>query len=424
MNSWKRSSAFILACIGLGLPLALLPSLVSAQDLVFGGSAEERLVYERDPGGLFAGSYDSYTPGTIGAELNHRGLWELQLGGDRFILAHDLIVGTDGSLDLVLEQACLSLELGSTGRLDLGRQEVAFGLGRLFQAVDPLAGTDGRSQFDGLSLVLNPWADHGLKAVLVLDGIWEDDAAGSDSGGNASDIASDAWRRLMFGVQYDGLVGAWEPNLAFFYREDSTLRIAAGSRLGLGPAIFRLEGAWDFENPFGYPARDSDIPEDIVWRPRVDTTSSLGFGGMGTAGVDLYLYPGSASIMLGMEYGYQSRGFNAQERRLAADYIEDGGATGTLGEAAGLTAEQWDTRHRLGFQLMAQPTDRLSFSGMLVLSLVYPGGLAGGMAELSIELNRREDIDLFLHLGQGWEGQGQASRLLVSRLTAGFRFYY
>jgi hypothetical protein len=355
--------------------------------------------------------YDSSDPGSIEGELDHRGYWELQLDGGRFVLAHDLGAGTDGNLELNLEQAYLSLEPGSSGRLDLGRQEVAFGLGRLFQAVDPLAGTDSRSQFDGLSLGLNPWADHGLKAVLALDGIWDDDAA-------------EAWRRLLFGIQYDGLVGSWEPELAFFFREDSVLRIAAGSRLGLGPFIFRLEGAWDFVDPFEYPSGDADDPAGISWQPRAGTGSGFEYGGMGTAAVDLYLYPGNASFMLGLEYGYQSRGFDAQERLLAEAYMEYQAGMEPLEEAAGLPAGQWDTRHRLGFQLMAQPTDRLSLSSVLVLSLVHPDGIAGGLADAGIELRFHEDIDLFLHLRQGWAGKPRDGKLSLSTAMAGFRVHY
>jgi hypothetical protein len=44
----------------------------------------------------------------------------------------------------------------------------------------------------------------------------------------------EAWRRLLFGLRYDGLVGAWEPGLAFFFRDGEFLRLAASSRLAWG----------------------------------------------------------------------------------------------------------------------------------------------------------------------------------------------
>jgi hypothetical protein len=105
---------------------------------------------------------------------------------------------------------------------------------------------------------------------------------------------------------------------------------------------------------------------------------------MGLAGIDLYFYPAGATVTMGVEYAYQSRGFDRQERLLAQSYAEY--QAGLAEPAAAFwgsdtPAGQWDTRHRLGFHAAVQPTDRLGLSGLLVLGLDYPEGVAHSMAE-------------------------------------------
>jgi hypothetical protein len=394
------------------------------QNLVVGGSVETRVVHETGPDGSLADA-DSYR-----AELVHRGLWELQLGANRFVLAHGMTASTGGNPELVLEQAYLSLGLGYTGRLDTGRQEMPLGLGTLFNPVDPLSGSDGLSTMDGLALVLNPWANHGIKAVLALDGLWDDSYEfidGVDSSAGSNLPLGQAWQRLLFGLRYDGLAGAWEPGLAFFFRDPECLRLAASSRLALGPAIVRLEGAWDFQQPYLYPTGDEVDPEGIVGQRRDSTVGWLTGGGMGLAGIDLYFYPAGATVVMGTEYAYQSRGFDRQERLLARIYTE---YQSGLAEPAApfwgndMPAGQWDTRHRLGFHAAVQPTDRIGLSGLLVLGLDYPEGVSSSMAEAGIELTYPENIDLFLHLRQSWAGSPWDGDRMSTTATAGFRVHY
>lgn len=410
---------------GLALPVAA-QDLV--QNLVLGGSVEVQAVYDHQgsaSGSALAAGVDD---NSYQAQLVHRGLWELRLAANRFVLAHELTADTEGNPELVLQQAYLSLGLGYSGRLDMGRQELPLGLGTLFQPVDPLAGSDGLSTLDGLALVLNPWANHGLKAVLALDGLWDGSIVAADgSDGTSGDELplDEAWRRLLFGLRYDGLVGIWEPGLAFFYQDGEYLRLAASSRLGLGPAIIRLEGAWDFEQPYLYPTGDEADLEGIVGQRRDSTGDWPGGGGMGLAGIDLYFYPAGATVALGIEYAYQSRGFDRQERLLAqADYLASLQAKEEPYWGSGTPAGQWDTRHRLGFHAAVQPTDRLGLSGLLVLGLDYPEGVAHSLAEVGIELNRPENVDLFLHLRQGWAGSPWDGKSASSTALIGFRVHY
>ena len=407
-----------------------------AHDLVAGGSVEARVVYSSGSD-AYALEFESGSGIDSGADTNsfraelvHRGLWELHLAANRFVLAHELAAGTEGNPELVLEQACLSIGLGSSGRLDIGRQEVPLGLGYLFQPVDPLAGADGRSTLDGLALVLNPWANHGLKAVVALDGLWDGSTVhvdGTDDGNDSNLPLGEAWQRLFFGLRYDGLVGAWEPGLAFFFRNSEFLRLTASSRLGLGPAIVRLEGAWDFEQPYLYPSGDVASPEGIGGQPREKLGGWPGGGGMGLAGIDLSLYPAGATLALGVEYAYQSRGFERQERLLAQAYVAYLETPEEPTEPAwlsGVHAGQWDTRHRLGLNIMVQPTDRLTLRGLLVLGMDYPEGVANSMAEAGLELNRPENVDMFLHLRQGWDGRPWGGEPVFSTLATGFRVHY
>ena len=400
---------------GLALP-ASTQDLV--QNLVLGGSVEVRGSYDHP--GSASGSYR--------AELLHRGFWELHLGANRFVLAHEITAPTSGNPELVLEQAYLSLGLGYSGRLDIGRQEVPLGLGTLFQPVDPLAGPNGLSTLDGLALILNPWANHGIKAVLALEGLWDgsyrfideaDGAAGSDL------PLGQAWRRLLFGLRYDGLVGVWEPGLAFFFRDGEFLRLATSSRLALGPTIVRLEGAWDFDQPYLYPEGDPASPEGITGQPRDSNGGWPNGGGMGLTGIDLYFYPAGATVVVGAEYAYQSRGFDRQERLLAqAEFLVklQAGEDPTWG--SDIPAGQWDTRHRLGFHAAVQPTDRLGLSCLLMLDLDYPEGVAHSVAEAGLELNRPENIDLFLKLRQSWAGKPWVGKSANSRAMIGFRVHY
>jgi hypothetical protein len=279
-------------------------------------------------------------------------------------------------------------------------------------------------------LVLSPWANHGIKVVLALDGLWDGSCRfidGADSATGSDLLLGQAWQRLLFGLRYDGLAGTWEPGLAFFFRDDEFLRLAASSRLALGPAIVRLEGAWDFEEPYLYPTGDEADPEGIVGQHRDSPANWPGGGGMGLAGIDLYFYPASAIVALGIEYAYQSRGFDKQERLLAQVYAE---YQSGLAEPAvtfwgsDASAGQWDTRHRLGFHATFQPTDRIGLNGLLVLGLDYPEGVAHSMAEAGIELNRPEDIDLFLQLRQVWAGSPWNGESLFSTVAIGFRIHY
>jgi hypothetical protein len=427
LSGWMPGLAMLVLALGLSLPVAA-QELV--QNLVLGGSVEARGRYDRPESTAGSDPAAELDADGYRAELLHRGLWELQLGANRFVLAHEMTATTGGTTGLVLEQAYLSLGLGYSGRLDMGRQEVPLGLGTLFQPVDPLAGPDGLSTLDGLALVLNPWANHGIKAVLAMDGLWDGSHRfidGADGAASSDLLLDEAWRQLLFGLRYDGLVGAWEPALAIFFRDDEFLRLAASSRLALGPAIVRLEGAWDFEQPYLYPAGDPASPEGIAGQPRDSNGGWPDGGGMGLAGIDLYFYPAGATVVAGTEYAYQSRGFDRQERLLAQSHAE---YQAGLAEPASplwgsdIPAGQWDTRHRLGFHALVQPTDRLSLSGLLVLGLDYPEGVASSMAEAGIELNRPENIDLFLQLRQSWAGSPWDGDRLSTTAMAGFRVHY
>lgn len=428
-NEGTGSLALVLAAI------LTLGNQATAQDLgsnlVVGGSVETRAVYEADTEGL-QDDNASYR-----SELLHRGLWELRLDGNRFVLAHEAKASTTGKPELTVRQAYLSLGLGYLGRLDMGRQELALGLGSLFQPVDPLVDSQGRSTLEGLALILNPWANHGIKAVLALDGLWDGsnsfiDGAYSSTGGKLP--LAEAWRGLLFGLRYDGLVGPWEPALAFFFRDAEFLRLGASSRLALGPAIVRLEGAWDLEEPYRYPLADASYPGGIDWRVREAGDDGLfgrfGGGGMGLVGVDLYLYPAGATLVVGTEYAYQSRGFERRERLLAqawTEYLAGQEAAEELPaslQEGRLPTGQWDTRHRLGFHATVQPTDRISLSGLFVLGLDYPEGVAHSLAELGIELHRPENIDLFLQLRQGWAGKPWDGDRMSTTAMTGFRIHY
>jgi hypothetical protein len=420
---FKPRLVMLILSFGLALPSA-------AQDpvpnLILAGSVEVQGAYDRleNPSG-FAPEAESHSYRAIAL---HRGLWELQLDTTRFILAHEATAPTDGDPMLALRQAYLSLSFGYNGRLDMGRQELALGLGTLFHPVDPLADSDGHSALDGLALVLSPWANHGIKAVLALDGLWDGaTVAGDGSEGGDSLPLGDAWRRLLFGLRYDGLAGAWEPGLAFFFRHGEFLRLAASSRLGLGPAIVRMEGAWDFERPYLYPTGEPASPEGIVGQLRTGSGDWPGGGGMGLAGIDLYFYPAAATLVVGAEYAYQSRGFDRQERLLAQIHAQY--QAGLAEPAAALwesdtPAGQWDTRHRWGIHASVRPGDRLSLSGLVVLGMDYPEGVAHSMAELGIELNRPENIDLFLRLRQGWAGRPWDGKPAFFMALIGFRVHY
>ena len=402
-------SGLVILTLALGLVLpATAQELV--QNLVLGGSVEVRGVYDYQGSPSVSALVAEADANSYRGELLHRGLWELQSGTNRFILDHELTAPTEDTPDLTIKQAYLSLGLGFAGRLDIGRQEVPLGLGTLFQPVDPLAGSDGLSTLDGLALILNPWANHGIKAVLALDGLWDDSYEfidGVDSSAGSNLPLGRAWQRLLFGLRYDGLAGTWEPGLAFFFRDGESLRLAASSRMGLGPAIVRLEGAWDFEQPYLYPEGELASPEGIDGQLRDKAGAWLTGGGMGLVGIDLYLYPAGVTVIVGTEYAYQSRGMDRQERLLAQSYAE---YQAGLAEPAvpfwgsDAPAGLWDTRHRLGFHAAVQPTDRIGLNGLLVLGLDYPEGVAHSMAEAGIELNRPENIDLFLQLRQCWEG--------------------
>lgn len=401
MSGAPSGRAIILALAASAASALCAPALAQSQNTLFGGSVELRAAYAEG-----SGSANPYR-----AELLKLGSAELGPPSSRFKLSYEVLAAAGGEPRLTLEQAYLALPLGRIGRIEAGRREFPLGGGILFQAVDPLADERGRSPFDGAGLVVSPLPRFGLKAFVAMDEL----LAGREA------APREAWRSLLFGLRVEALAGPFEPGLMFFYQDAGLARLAASSRLAVGPLVLRLEGAWDHRSAAFYPTGDAADP------PAIGAELRERGGPSGMAGLDLYLYPGAAALIFGVEYAYQSRGFTGEERSLAGVYELHKAGQGDRSQPAWATGgfdQPWDARHRAGAYAVVQPAERLSFRAAVVSAFDYPGGAAYGAVDAEATLAGSGDAELVVRLRRAWRGVFDFGGRAAASLTAGLRLHY